>query len=559
MAAKGLSKAGRMLREILILFFSLLFLSSPDKISGRKSLENSGGYSEQEEEDDKGAVIRRSMFPHDFIFGVATSAYQIEGAYLEDGKGLSNWDVFTHEPGNVPNEDNGDIADDHYHRYMEDIENLQKLGVDAYRFSVTWSRILPKGRFGEVNPSGVKFYNTIIDNLLLKGITPFVTIHHNDVPQELEDRYGSWLSPQIQEDFVHFAKICFEEFGDRVKNWMTINEPNINSLLAYILGWFPPSHCSPPFGNCSVGNSDLEPLIAVHNMLLSHAKTVQLYRRQFQPKQGGRIGLTVHAFHYEPYREDDFSRQAAERAYAFNVAWILDPLVYGEYPPLMRKYLGSSIPKFSQEEVKLVKGSVDFFGINHYSSLYAIDCINYPSDCSPGFDRAILGFACTTGYRDGVPIGQETGYDRFFVVPYGMEKVIDFIRTRYPNTTIYVTENGYNPQGQEILMDSDKIKYHEAYLAALAQAIRKGANVRGYFAWSFIDNFEWLQGYSANYGLYYVNRTTLERTPKLSAKWYAHFLANKTPQNCGKSTALKSIPLSEVVKPTSSTKGKAQI
>lgn len=490
------------------------------------------------------------MFPDDFLFGTATSAYQIEGAYLDDGKGLSNWDVFTRIPGNVPNGDNGDIADDHYRRYMEDIENLHSLGVDAYRFSISWSRILPKGRFGEINPSGVMFYNSIIDNLLLRGIEPFVTIHHNDIPQELEDRYGGWLSPLIQEDFVHFAKTCFEEFGDRVKYWITINEPNIYAIMAYMNGQFPPGRCSPPFGNCSAGNSDLEPLLAAHSMILAHAKAVQLYRQQFQPKQSGTIGITVHAFHFVPYRDDVFSHEAVERAFAFGVTWILDPVVYGEYPDLMCKYIGNDLPKFSKEEATLLKTSVDFIGINHYSTLYAVDCFHYSTDCAPGEDRPIRGFAGTTGYRDGVPIGDEMGYDRFFVVPSGMENLTDYVRMKYPNTTLYITENGYTPLGPGMLHDFKRIKYHNAYLAALANAMRKGAKVKGYFAWTLMDNFEWLQGYDVSYGLYQVDWRTLKRTPKLSAKWYADFLANKTQYQNKKST-LNSFVLKNSVASTS--------
>ncbi|KAL7186341.1 hypothetical protein ACSBR2_028145 [Camellia fascicularis] len=188
-------------------------------------------FNEEEQED-----IKRSHFPENFFFGTATSSYQIEGAFLEDGKSLSNWDVFTHRHGAINNGENGDVAEDHYHRYLEDIELVHSLGVNAYRFSISWSRVLPRGRFGEVNPNGVMFYNNVIDNLLVKGIQPFVTIAHHDFPQELEDRYGSWLSPLMQEEFVHYAETCFKSFGDRVKNWLTINEPNLFAGMAYIKG-----------------------------------------------------------------------------------------------------------------------------------------------------------------------------------------------------------------------------------------------------------------------------------------------------------------------------------
>ncbi|GMH05658.1 hypothetical protein Nepgr_007498 [Nepenthes gracilis] len=448
---------------------------------------------------DAGDEIRRSMFPDNFLFGAATSSYQIEGAYFEDDKGLNNWDAFTHVPGGIKNGDNGDIADDHYHRYMEDIVIMRSLGLNAYRFSISWARILPRGRFGAVNPSGIMFYNKIIDNLLLNGIKPFVTINHHDIPQELEERYGGWLNPLIQEDFVELAKTCFESFGERVKHWTTINEPNLFAEMAYLRGWYPPARCSPPFGDCAAGDSDSEPLIAVHNMLLSHAKAARLYRHQFQPKQQGLIGIVVNAFMYEPYRENAFDRQAASWGLAFNVAWIIDPLIYGYYPKEMRQYHGKELPNFSPEETELVKGSLDFIGINHYSTLYAMDCLHSP--CSFGCDCPIRGYVNFTAERDGIPIGDPTGMPRFFVVPRGMEKIVDYIKRRYPNLPIFVSENGYSsPEQQDELQDFKTIKFHEAYLAALARAIRNGANVRGYFIWSLMDSFEWILAMASDLG-----------------------------------------------------------
>ncbi|KAL5737966.1 hypothetical protein ACOSP7_030727 [Xanthoceras sorbifolium] len=488
------------------------------------------------ENEEKQEDVKRSHFPDAFLFGTSTSAYQIEGGYVDDGKGLNNWDVFTHIKGNIKNNDNGDVADDHYHIFLRDIEIMNSLGVNAYRFSISWTRILPKGRFGEVNPSGIRFYSNLIDNLLLRGIEPFVTIHHHDLPQELEDRYGSWLSPLIQEDFVYFAKLCFENFGERVKYWTTFNEPNLFTEMAYIRGWYPPAHCSPPFGNCSAGNSDTEPLIALHNMLLSHAKAVKLYRKSFQEKQGGCIGIVAHAFMYEPLRDEESDREAVRRTLAFKVAWMLDPLVYGDYPQEMRQYLGNNLPSFTEEESKYIKGSIDFIGINHYATLYAKDCLQTPCPCTQfpcisGGGRAIQGFTYTIGERDGVLIGEPTGNPRFFVVPKGMEKLVNYIKERYNNIPMYVTENGYSPpqkneQLLQLLHDVKRINYHKNYLTALARAIRNGADVRGYFVWSLMDNLEWTEGFSVGYGLYYIDRQTLQRIPKLSATWYKNFLNN---------------------------------
>ncbi|KAI8006204.1 Beta-glucosidase 18 [Camellia lanceoleosa] len=476
--------------------------------------------------------IKRSEFPHGFFFGTATSSYQIEGAFFEDGKSLSNWDNFTHIQDGQRNGANGDIANDHYRRYLEDIEITHSLGVNAYRFSISWARVLPRGRFGEVNPTGVMFYNKIIDYLLFKGIEPFVTINHNDFPQELEDRYGSWLSPLMQEDFVHFAETCFKNFGDRVKYWITINEPNLFAELAYIEGIFPPSHCSEPYGNCSVSNSNMEQLIAMHNMLLSHAKATTLYRECFQPKQGGFIGIVACAFMYEPMTDDELDREAASRALAFDLAWVFDPLVYGDYPPEMRHYHGNKLPTFSPEEVNYIKGSIDFIGINHYSTYYAKDCIHSSCTLVVG-DGEIIGFSYITGERNGVLIGEQTGMVGMYVVPRGMEEIIDYVKERYQNKPIFVLENGYAQQQEgipvkDLLHDVKRIEFHKAYLASLATAIRNGADVRGYFIWTLMDDFEWLDGYNVGFGLYYVHRPTLKRMPKLSAKWFRNFLTNTT-------------------------------
>ncbi|KAL5727521.1 beta-glucosidase [Ranunculus cassubicifolius] len=471
--------------------------------------------------------IRRTQFPDKFLFGASTSSYQIEGAVLEDGRGLSSWDVFSHIQGTIVDGLNADVAADHYHQWEDDIKLLHLLGVDSYRFSISWSRILPRGRFGEINHIGIKFYDKLIDDLLHKGIVPFVTLSHYDIPQELEDRYQSWLSPLIQEDFLFFAEICFKSFGDRVKYWVTINEPVLFTALAYLHGIYPPGRCSAPFGNCSSGNSDREPLIVIHNMILSHTKAVEVYRKHYQPKQGGYIGIVVDAMMYEPYKDDDIGRDAVNRALAFNVAWVLDPLIHGYYPPEMRQHLGEDLPVFSVEDSNKMKDSLDFIGLNHYTSAYAKDCIL--SACEPCSSRAIAGYVNVTGERDGIPIGEKTAMYFIHVVPNGMEKIIEYLKTRYNNKPVFVTENGY--PGNELLDDIKRVEYHKSYLASLARAIKGGADVRGYFVWSLMDTFEWTSGYSLRFGLHYVDFRTLERKPKLSAKWYKDFLTNGTKSN----------------------------
>ncbi|KAI3702880.1 hypothetical protein L6452_28633 [Arctium lappa] len=479
-----------------------------------------------------GEDIERSDFPNGFLFGVSTSSYQIEGAYLEDGKSLNNWDAFALTQGHINNGDNGFIADDHYHQYLKDIEIIQSLGVDAYRFSISWARVLPRGRFGEVNQNGVLFYNKILDNLVLRGIKPFVTIYHHDFPQELQDRYGSWLSPLMQEDYVHFAETCFKNFGDRVKHWTTINEPNLFTKMAYIKGNYPPARCSQPFGNCSAGNSDTEPLIVMHNMLLAHGKAMKLYRRDYQREQGGSVGIVVDCLMYEPLTDDDLDQEAANRGLAFYIGWVLDPLIFGDYPSEMRRYLGNRLPRFSNAERKFMADSIDYIAVNHYSTTYAKDCIH--SSCSLTGNRAISGFVDAIRDRDGIHIGELTGIEILPVVPRGIGEMIGYLKKRYHNKPMFITENGYSePEMEEVRVrdlqqDVKRIEFHKTYLSSLAQAIRDGADVRGYFVWTLMDDFEWIHGYGIRFGLYYVDRQTLARIPKLSARWYQDFLKNNT-------------------------------
>ncbi|KAJ9551912.1 hypothetical protein OSB04_015957 [Centaurea solstitialis] len=304
------------------------------------------------------------------------------------------------------------------------------------------------------------------------------------------------------EDYVHMVELCLTSFGDRVKYWITINEPNIVTLYAYEMGLFPSSCCSEPFGNCISGNSDLEPLVGMHNMIPAHGMAAKLYRDKFQRKQGGLIGITVHSFMFEPLTDSELDHDAAKRAFAFNV------------------------------------NCIDFIGINHYSTVYAKDCTS--SSCSATADRAIQGFVELVGERDGVLIGELTMVDGLYVVPRGMEGIVNHIKIRYNNKPMFITENGYNsPNVQEerinkLVNDVKRVGYHTSYLAFLAKSIRivlndrGGADVRGYFVWSLMDNYEWLYGYKVRFGLYHVDRKSLTRIPKLSAKLYMDFLTNKS-------------------------------
>ncbi|CAH2047943.1 unnamed protein product [Thlaspi arvense] len=452
-----------------------------------------------------------SPFPSDFLFGAASSAYQYEGAFLTDGKGLNNWDVFTHEnPEKIMGENNGDVAVDQYHRFMEDIQSMTYLGLNSYRLSISWSRVLPIGRYGGINYLGIKHYNRLIDALISNGITPFVTLNHFDYPQELENRFKSWLSPEMQKEFGYLADLCFKHFGDRVKHWITINEPNQQIIISYLKGMFPPSRCSMPYGNCSQGNSETEPFIAAHNTILAHAKAVQIYRTKYQKEQRGIIGIVVQTSWFEPISDSIADKKAAERAQSFYSNWILDPVVYGKYP----------------EEMSYKS---DFLGINHYTSYFIQDCL--VSACNSG-DGAYKseGFALKLDRKGNVPIGESTDVSWLHNDPEGFRKVLNYLNNRYPNIPIFITENGLGdlqkPETtvKELLNDTKRISYMSGHLDALKEAMRDGANVKGYFAWSLLDNFEWLYGYNLRFGLIHVDYKTLKRTPKQSASWYKNFI-----------------------------------
>ncbi|XP_076886142.1 beta-glucosidase 45-like [Bidens hawaiensis] len=385
-----------------------------------------------------GANNSFSSFPQNFLFGTASSSYQFEGAYLADGKGLNNWDVFSHKPGNIADGSNGDVAVDHYHLYVKDIELMEYIGINTYRFSISWARILPKGRFGNVNFAGIKFYDNLINALIGKGIQPFVSLTHYDIPQELEDRYGGWLSPEIQKDFVYYTSICFKYFGDRVKYWATLNEPNVAVIRGYRSGIFPPARCSASFGNCSSGDSEREPFIAAHNMILSHTAAVSLYRAKYQGQQKGSIGIVMNCVWYEPISNSSEDTQAAQRAQSFYMNWFLDPIIFGKYPEEMKSILGSLLPELGDD---YLKNGLDFIGINHYTSFYVKDCLH--STCPLGASvTKTEGYYLRTAIKNNIPIGEPTAVDWLYVYPEGMEKMVIYLKDRYNNPPMFITENG---------------------------------------------------------------------------------------------------------------------
>ncbi|KAL4387856.1 hypothetical protein GQ457_09G001470 [Hibiscus cannabinus] len=413
--------------------------------------------------------------------------------------------------------------------YQEDIDLMHSLGVNSYRFSISWARILPKGRFGKINEAGINFYSNLIDALLVKGIKPLVTLTHLEFPQELEDGYGSWLSLQSQEDFAYFADICFKSFGDRVKYWVTFNEPDYQVKFGYRTGIIPPSRCSKPFGDCTDGDSEKEPFVAAHNIILAHMAAVHIYRTKYQETQGGSIGIVLHCDWYEPISDSVADMLAAERAQDFTINWFLEPIINGRYPLEMQNILGSILPEFSTAEKQKLNKGLDFIGVNHYSSYYVQDCMF--SECEPGTGTSKTeGYWTQSSQKNGIPIGEPIEQDGNSFYPQGMEKIVTYLKQRYHNIPMIITENGYadtksNSTTEELVHDAARVTYLAGHLNALSTAIRKGADVRGYLAWSLLDNFEWINGYISRFGLHHVDYKTLKRTPKSSATWYKKFIS----------------------------------
>ncbi|KAI9079405.1 hypothetical protein K1719_038704 [Acacia pycnantha] len=478
------------------------------------------------------SYLNRSSFPAGFIFGTASSAYQYEGAANEDGKGPSIWDTFTHKfPGKIKGGSNGDVADDSYHRYKEDVKIMKDMNMDAYRFSISWSRILPKGKVGGgINQEGIKYYNNLIDELLANGLKPFVTIFHWDVPQALEDVYGGFLSPHIVEDFRDYAELCFKEFGDRVKNWITLNEPRSVSKNGYANGRFAPGRCSAWLNmNCTGGDSGTEPYLVAHHQLLVHAAAVQAYKIKYQDSQKGVIGITLNSDWLVPFSDSKSDSDAADRALDFMFGWYMEPITKGKYPRSMQSLVGNRLPKFSEEQSGLLKGSFDFLGLNYYSSFYAAHAPHLHDPSRPSLQTDSL--VNVTNSRDGKLLGPMGASDWLCIYPRGFQKLLLHIKRKYSNPMIYITENGYDEYNdptlslEEALVDTYRIDYYYRHLYYLESAIRAGVNVKGYFAWSLLDNLEWDSGYTVRFGFNFVDyKDELKRYPKLSAHWFRNFL-----------------------------------
>ena len=453
------------------------------------------------------------QFPEPFTWGAATSSYQIEGAWLEDGKGLSLWDAFAHTPGRIHNGETGDTAADHYHRFREDVALMAEMGLKAYRFSISWPRILPAGR-GEINPRGIRFYSQLIDALLENGIEPWATLHHWDFPLALYLEEDGWLNPRTAERFRDYAAVCFEHFGDRVKHWITLNEPWVTAVLGYGQGYFAPGRIS-----------NTEPYLAAHQLLRAHGLAVDTYRRKFQDRQKGVIGIANNCDWRAPRTNAGADKKAAERAVEFFLGWFTDPVHRGDYPDSMKARVGGRLPRFTPEDRALIQGSVDYFGLNHYTTMYASEPqgqIPLPEDVESNSglseDHGVILSA-----DDNWP-KTEMGWS---IVPWGCRKLLEWIDARYDRPEIWLTENGCAMKDEwtgDTVDDAGRVDFLKRYLAECHAAIQKGIRLKGYFVWSFLDNFEWCCGYSKRFGLYYVDFPTGRRIPKTSAQWYRNVI-----------------------------------
>jgi beta-glucosidase len=435
--------------------------------------------------------IQELPLPADFFWGTATAAYQVEGAARLDGKGPSIWDDFSHQVPSRTNGEHADVACDHYHQMPQDVALMASFGVDVYRFSISWSRVIPLGgRDDSVNEQGIAFYNRLIDILLAHNIRPSVTLYHWDLPQKLQERYQGMLNGQeFRADFERYARLCFQRFGDRVKEWVTFNEPYVISVFGFHTGVLAPGR-----NTTRGGDGATEPWKVGHTAILAHASVAKLFHEEFG-HQGGKITIVLNGHFFEPFdvtKDDDIA--AAQRRMEFYIGWFGDPVFLGrDYPPAMRAQLGDRLPTFSPEDMDLLRQTAplnSFYGMNHYSTKFARARTDPPppEDVNGNVDEMPVD-------SNGQKAGPVSGVTWLQVAPIGFRKLLNWIWERY-KLPIIVTENGCpcpgeaNMPKEEVLQDAFRVGYMGLYLDAISRAIYEdGVIVRGYYAWSFMDNY----------------------------------------------------------------------
>ncbi|EFH64410.1 hypothetical protein ARALYDRAFT_315321 [Arabidopsis lyrata subsp. lyrata] len=467
----------------------------------------------------------RYDFPDGFVFGAGTSAYQWEGAATEDGRKPSVWDTLCHSR----NQGNGDMTCDGYHKYKEDVKLMVDTNLDAFRFSISWSRLIPSKILQEPH---LRISNAC---KLTTGNEPYVTLYHYDHPQYLEDEYGGWLNRLMIKDFTAYADVCFREFGNHVKFWTTINEANVFSIGGYTDGLTPPGRCSIPGRNCLSGNSSTEQYIVGHNLLLAHASSSRIYKQKYKDMQGGFVGLSLYFLGLIPSTSSKDDYIATQRAKSFYTGWMLGPLIYGHYPDTMKRIVGSRLIRFHRSHTLSC-------GFCHKHQIQTFSVREPKFLLRHGLTK--LFCICLNKYA---------------VAPWAMEVVLEYIKQSYGNPPVYILENGLSlfsnlsllilsesahqfscqceqigiPMKQDSQLkqkDTPRVEYLHAYIGGVLKSVRNGSDTRGYFVWSFVDLYEIFGGYEVGFGLYSVNFSDphLKRSPKLSAHWYSDFLNGKT-------------------------------
>jgi beta-glucosidase len=437
-------------------------------------------------------------FPKDFLWGSATSSYQIEGAWNEDGKSESNWDRFSHTPGHIIDRSTGDVAVDHYHRWREDVALMAELGLKAYRFSIAWPRVLPSG-WGKVNPAGLSFYSRLVDELLSRGIQPLVTLYHWDHPQVLEDR-GGWTGRTTAEAFAEYAEVVARQLGDRVKMWATLNEPWVSAFLGYMQGVHAPGH------------HDLgEAVAAAHHLLLAHGWAVSIIRRDSPASQ---VGIVLNMAPIVPASSSQADEQAARLSDASLNRMFADPLSGRGYPDELDERYTLPASLVQPGDMQVIKAPLDFVGINYYFR-------NIVRNHEIAEER--------NKPREVFPNGEQTemGWE---VYPEGLYELLTRLKRDYDFPAYYITENGAafadHIAADGSVDDPRRLAYVKAHLEQAARAIAEGVPLRGYFVWSLMDNFEWAQGYTKRFGVVYVDYATQRRIPKSSARWFQRVIAD---------------------------------
>lgn len=435
------------------------------------------------------------IFPPGFALGAATAAYQIEGAVREGGRGESIWDRFSHTPGKTYLGQTGDVASDHYHRWREDVGLMAGLKLNAYRFSVAWPRVLPLGG-GTVNPAGLDFYDRLVDSLLAQGIEPFVTLYHWDLPQALEDA-GGWPERGVVDLFADYAGVVGRRLGDRVRNWMTFNEPWVFAFVGYYEGRHAP------------GRTDLRAALqAAHHSLVAHGKAVDAIRANSRVEP--RAGIALNLNHVEPATDRQADVEAARRQDGYLNRWFLDPLFRGEYPEDMLEFWGERAPEMEPDDLAGLPQRLDFLGINNYFRSVVAEATDPP-----------------VNVKHHQPEGTytEMGWE---VYPDGLYDLLMRVHRDYGPETVYITENGASfpdvlaPGG--VVDDPHRVEYLHDYLFAAQRALEEGVPLQGYFCWTLMDNFEWAHGFRQRFGLLYVDYATQARFVKASGHWYRQMI-----------------------------------